>query len=205
MAVITKQAVRDWIEKMVVTRRKEVYQEIGDIVDERLNPVLDELVAALPGVDKLEEAGRSFYRAVEAYADQPYFRDYQHVVQHMLHTAERYGENIKKLIRHDIRTRVVNYVSGGNAITTQDTCGSEAVVALAHEIARELRPKYNLVNDLSRLHKELQNIVSQAASGKEALKLLQEAGVDTSSFTVEQRNLPVAVNLSVDPKILASV
>lgn len=189
----TKQSLYDFIDMKIQAKRKELNQQIEDIITEEIGDHLD---TWLIGIDQLEGMAQRFaYRYGEAlreYGVDSWNR------KNLETDINRYGTTISKGVRERVIGIIRNTIEG----CTREEIGYIPLDEAQDRAAIRAVPVHSQLVKLDKLKKELHNAIRNERSGERGYKALVALGVDMDGYEKQSRNLPAVVKLSVDPCLI---
>jgi hypothetical protein len=193
--MITKQQVRDFVNKRHFEVKEKLNKEIQAKIDEKIDPILNELIdttevekLASKLVDKLQ-------KKYDAYGLTQW--SYKQVIADLNYKAVGLGASVKQNVKITI-TRYVNDPHRDNV-----TLRLDKLVEPTKELQKECASLVQKLEDLATLKREIERVIQNEPNGKRAYKALIALGVDMKEFDEEKKqNLPSVIKLSADVCLL---
>lgn len=188
---VTKTQLRDFVDNKIATRKRELRDEIKQVVQVHFSKAIDSLLGDLSELSRLADRfGDLLSEKIDIVG--------KDVVSFNAITAIQQANKLANARQYFLDALVVEAVD--RLISRHNTSfKSEAFTPTFNEINAVLQPKINLYREgLDTLKNELHAAISNESSGKRAYNALVALGVDMTDLPEVSPNLPAVTKLSVD-------
>lgn len=196
MKNITKTGLNNFIDRKVSNNKADAKQEIKELIENKLNPVLDAHIdckevekLASKYVDEMQNTLDKYSEILEKW-------QYKQLIQH----ANSYAVNVGQKARDEVKRRAWNII-GDNYEGSFDF-GIAEINEVVEELRIKCQPIYKRIQDYEKLQYELEQVIKIEHNGGRAYKALVALGVDMEGYSEGASNLPAIVKLSVDVCLL---
>lgn len=195
MKNVTKTGLNEFIARKVKGNKEDVKREINLLINEKLKPIFDAIDCskverhAQNTVDEMSKVISIYAKPLESWK-------YTQVIQDL----NRYAVNLGQRVRDEIKLKALEHIEypQKNAVNF----GISEVDTVVSELQTDCKPLYQKINSLTRLQKELEQVIKNEHNGGRAYKALIALGVDMEGFSETPDMLPAIVKLSVDVCVL---
>jgi hypothetical protein len=201
---IGKTELREFIDVRIEKNISQVNKELDDMIKQLAEEYVYE-TSDVVGLHALEHEAQSLAEKLQHVVDTHKLEN-NSSVSSALSNINWYITTIYSQICKEMESRIAKVVKSDSYYNREFTIEKaeesklydEKLLANTRHAIKLSKDYYKKIDDLKKLKKELNNIISVEHTGYKAYKKFEELGVDMSGFEPEEKHLPAVKSLSVD-------
>lgn len=197
---MNKTNLRDFFERRFYKLKDDTNLEIRKMVNEALAPFNKGLFST-PDIQAIDRSLIKVHAQIEKVIDTFSLEGWNW--KGRLSKINEAG-GLEKDLEADLIAKVMRDVRESHRYlgTSYDRYGSKELVKVVEDLIIKAKPLLQKISDSNTLSREIEQIITNAKTGKQAYERLVEVGVNMSDYKTKTNNLPAVVKLSVDPCLI---